>query len=348
MRAVKEIWTVSASLRLFLIFAVFCLCVALAEALLSGSSSTSQAAWIKAGKFSVSLFAYSVTLAWLSAYLPGHKQLFRRVLNIVALGSALELLAVCAQACLAAAGDATTGYAATDAWLCPLARLAILPVAAAMPITYWMLWRQPNLPAVLSSAMRWGVALTIVGFIPGFLMLLPGAGHAVGCAPSTVYGTGGNASASMYGAGGSLPFLGWSTRYGDLRAAHFVGIHALQILPLTGGLVMALGTRLLPSTQKLLVACLGLSYLSTICLLTWQALRAESVVAPSTLTMEAFFASLLAGIVLTIWSGKQTSTTSTTVVQAVGAGSLLHSPPLGAPSRSGADAASSCTTQNTY
>jgi hypothetical protein len=68
--------------------------------------------------------------------------------------------------------------------------------------------------------MRLGMALFVVGSLLGFV-IVGNRGHNV---PGPDGGPG-------------LPFLNWALDQGDLRVAHFVGLHALQALPLLGFLL---------------------------------------------------------------------------------------------------------------
>ena len=81
-------------------------------------------------------------------------------------------------------------------------------------------WRhRPHGPA----GYVWGLRLGLVVFVLGSLV----GGVMSGLNQHTVGAPDG---------GPGLPGLGWSTRAGDLRAAHFLGLHALQALPLLGWL----------------------------------------------------------------------------------------------------------------
>jgi hypothetical protein len=72
------------------------------------------------------------------------------------------------------------------------------------------------LPAILRRSLILGLGLTAgLGILSG--AVLSGAGgHTVGTPP---------ASAAV------IPFFGWSLSVGDLRPAHFLALHAMQILP---------------------------------------------------------------------------------------------------------------------
>ena len=77
---------------------------------------------------------------------------------------------------------------------------------------------------------------------------------------------------------------GWSTEHGDLRVPHFVGLHALQVLPL---LAFLLRRRRLSSDAKVrLTFTAAGSYFALFAILLAQTLRGEPVLHPDALTME--------------------------------------------------------------
>ena len=85
-----------------------------------------------------------------------------------------------------------------------------------------------------------------------------------------------------------MPVVGWSTEGGDLRVAHFVGLHALQVLPLLGLALARFGPAWLPMRERSrLIAVAATFWIALILLLTWQALRAQPLIAPDALTLLA-------------------------------------------------------------
>jgi hypothetical protein len=83
-----------------------------------------------------------------------------------------------------------------------------------------------GLEGVVVWGIRLGLLVLLVGSIEGARMVLWG-GHTVGAEDG----------------GPGLAFVNWSTRYGDLRIAHFFALHALQIFPLAGLALTAVKVR---------------------------------------------------------------------------------------------------------
>jgi hypothetical protein len=109
--------------------------------------------------------------------------------------------------------------------------------------------------------------------------------------------------------GEGLVLTGWATGAGDLRVAHFVGLHGLQVVPL-----FAIGLALLAprvplladvTTRTWLVAIGALGYAGLVGLLVWQALRGQALGQPDSVTVLTGLALLasvsLAGLAV-VWA----------------------------------------------
>jgi hypothetical protein len=88
--------------------------------------------------------------------------------------------------------------------------------------------------------------------------------------------------------GPGLPGTGWSREHGDLRVPHFLGLHALQALPL---LALALRRSRWSEQQRTrLVGSAAVSYAGLVALLFWQALRGQPLLRPDGATAVALLA----------------------------------------------------------
>ncbi|HWS85832.1 MAG TPA: hypothetical protein VN282_02485 [Pyrinomonadaceae bacterium] len=175
--------------------------------------------WIKPIKFTVAGAVYLLTLAWFMPDVPASERARRRVSKVAAYSMLAELALVTTQAARGAASH-FNDRAPFDAAVFGLMGLLIMANTVAVGYVTWRFWRaDAGLPSPYLWGLRLGLLFFILAGLEGFAMVRL-MSHSVGVAEG----------------GPGLPFLNWSTRGGDLRVAHFVGMHALQVLPLVGHL----------------------------------------------------------------------------------------------------------------
>ncbi|HEX7124589.1 MAG TPA: hypothetical protein VF406_02285 [Thermodesulfobacteriota bacterium] len=233
---------------------------------------TGAPVWQKPLKFVLSIAIYAGSLALILRHVDVWPGRLRVASRVVAWGLWLEIAIISLQA---ARGTRSHFNDATpfDEALFQVMGAGIVAVTLASAVIAAALFRQRFADRALGWAVRLGLVLSIAGALLGGAMIGLGA-HTVG-APD---------------GGAGLPFANWSTGHGDLRAAHFAGLHALQVLPL-----LALVTRRLrrPRDERQRVALVlvgAASYAGLVAILFWQALRGESIVASGSQSLPVFLA----------------------------------------------------------
>lgn len=206
-------------------------------------------AWYKPSKFALSMGIFSLTMGWYTGYLSyKHIYLYNWSL-IIFLG--FEVFYVALQA---SRGQLSHYNVSSTLYTSLTVAMAVAAIAATLYTGYIGILFCTDHVAGLPDYYLWAIRLGIFLFV---IFALEGA--AIGANGSPRVG---------FTGGGTVPFLNWSLKYGDLRIAHFVGMHALQILPL-------LAFYIFKDIRWVIFAALVYGALSLFCLR--QALNAKSL-----------------------------------------------------------------------
>ncbi|MFG2331971.1 hypothetical protein ACGFMM_20355 [Streptomyces sp. NPDC048604] len=249
------------------------------ERLLDGASL-----WAKPFKFAISFVAYCPTLAWMISLLPRARRAAWWAGTVVAAACAVEMAIITVQA---ARGHHSHFNRVTplDSMLWDAMGATVVVLWAGALVIAVLLLRARILDGAQAWAVRLGSLIALAGAAVGFLMARP-TPEQIAAENSP---TAGAHSVGVPDGGPGLPVIGWSTTGGDLRIAHFFGMHALQFLPLVLVALLALAPRFAqlrdPLLRLRLVVVASSMYAAFFLLLAWQALRGQPLLRPDAPTL---------------------------------------------------------------
>lgn len=245
---------------------------------------TGAPVWLKPAKFAISSAMYAGTLAWVFGHLQVWPGLVRLLGRVTAAVLVIEVAIIDFQA---ARGTTSHFNVATpfDNTLWTVMGIAIGILWLASIGILVALFRQRFTDTSLGWALRLGMMITVAGSTSGGLMVGPTEQQRLTIAQT--HAAPASVGAHTVGApdgGPGLPGMGWSTNHGDLRVPHFLGLHALQVIP---GLYLLRTRRRrrsfgLPTAPY--VFLVSASYFALFGILMWQALRGQSIVEPDAAT----------------------------------------------------------------
>lgn len=198
------------------IFGWVCLFIAILFLIFAKTTSTQLYgvnAWYKPFKFAFSTFTFAWAMAWYCSYLPDFNiKLFNWTI-IVLLGFEIVYIAIQASKGQLSHYNVSSSFYSAMYSLMALAASLVTIYTAYVGVLFFK-HSFPELPNYYVWAIRLGIIVFVMFSFEGFAM---GSrmNHSVGAL---------NDNSNWF-------ILGWSKTVGDLRVAHFVGMHALQVLP---------------------------------------------------------------------------------------------------------------------
>jgi hypothetical protein len=265
-------------------------------------------AWLKPTKFALSITVYTFTLLWLLGHVEQRSAWRRRLVRasgwVVVVTFALEWVGIVAQVLRGATSHFNVATPFDIAvWSLMGSSIGVLFFANVAVVG--LLLTQRFADPALGAALRFGMLISLVGMAQAALMTAPTAQQLAGWrdgAPVTIVGA--HSVGAPDGAGTGLPVVGWRSDVGDLRVGHFVGLHALQVLPLVWAWLRQ-RPQLDDRRRARLVGVAAVGYLGLTLLVTWQALRAQPLLRPDALTLAALAALVALTALAALWIARR-------------------------------------------
>jgi len=286
-REVELLWRESPALTTTTALMLADFLVTLAGLAIDPRIITGMPAWLKPAKFAISFAIFCASIAWLFRYLADFPKTKRW------LGPALAAILILEAGIIdiQAARGVTSHFNVTTSGNAILYTIMGVSIGQLWLVSVWILvalFRQPFKDPAWGWALRLGMLVSVLGTTSGGLMTVPTSEQRAAMARHERVTVSGAHTVGAPDGGPGLPGTGWSKQHGDLRIPHFIGMHALQIIPFLFWLSRKRTTRF--------VFSISASYLALYAILFWQALRGESIAQPSAATLTVLGVWLAAAI----------------------------------------------------
>ena len=210
--------------------------------------------WVKPSKFGFSVGLYMWTVAWFLPFLRIGRGTISAIGWIIAVLMFFENLLIFLQAIRGTRSHFNFDTLLDGAIFGWMGILVLLNTVMLVVLTALFVFRAADGPRPWIWSIRIGLFILLLGSGVGGFMISNG-GHSVGAEDG----------------GPGLPVVHWNANAGDLRVAHLIGLHGIQVIPFVAFLLGR--TRMNDRRQLAVIVAFSVGYALLGGLLFWQAIE---------------------------------------------------------------------------
>jgi hypothetical protein len=287
---VRQGWKIGRGLTVLAFANFVVLFVSITGRIVDDTAVNGVSVWDKPIKFALSFLAFAPMVLWLFSRIERTRPI-RICLGVLGWSMVVEISVIVLQA-IRGTTSHFNNATVLDSRLYSVMAVGVGVFAVAGMVTGFILARKNLGSGPLSTAIKFAIPMMTIGGILGFAMTGPKPGQGKGGNVIGAHTIGG-----LDGAEG-IPFFGWSTKHGDLRVAHFLGLHSLHVVPLIALVLIWANRRGIihasETSQRRTTALGATAWAGFVATTLIQALRGVSVTQPDVNTFASI--ALLSGV----------------------------------------------------